>query len=112
MSNTVRTVTIINEQVTEVLSNLKTNKISEKLEDVSTKVNELLTNYLGKENDESSLSSQDEYQFQSDEEINGDKRSSTSHKSTSYAKSVNESILVEQSETSRGKRHKLDTSDK
>lgn len=112
MSNTVKTVTTINEQVIEVVSNLETNKISEKLEDISTKVNQLLTGYISKENDESTVSSQDEYEGQTSEETSLNKCLNAKYKSANY-ESEKESNPVNNSETtSRGKRHKKDTSDK
>ncbi|CUV06288.1 unnamed protein product [Cryptosporidium hominis] len=113
MSNTVKTVTTINEQVIEVVSNLETNKISEKLEDISTKVNQLLTGYISKENDESSVSSQDEYEGQTSEETSPNKCLNAKCKNANDNESEKESNSVDNSETSsRGKRHKKDTSDK
>ncbi|KAK9172685.1 hypothetical protein CmeUKMEL1_15575 [Cryptosporidium meleagridis] len=112
MSNTVKTVTTINEQVIEVVSNLETNKISEKLEDVSAKVNQLLTGYINK-NDESSVSSQDEYESQTGEERARNKCLNTKHKSKDNNEIEQESNPVDNSETSSsGKRHKKDLSDK
>ncbi|OII75466.1 uncharacterized protein cubi_01987 [Cryptosporidium ubiquitum] len=112
MINTVKTETIINGQVFEVISNLETEKNSEKLEDVSIKVNELLTSYLSKENDDSNESSQDECENQNNEDIKEDLYLDTNNKSTKSNKNKNESDAVEQLGTSSGKKHRIDAGEK
>lgn len=109
MSNIVKSETIINGQIFEITSNLETNKISEKLEDVSIKVNELLTSYLSKENDDLSQTSQDEYENQSNKDIEDNTYLDTNSKNNVSNKNKNKSNLVEQLETTNGKKHKIGT---
>lgn len=110
MGDIVKTETMVNGQIVEISSNLETDKISEQLEDVSVKVNDLLTSFIGRDydDDNDSLSqSSDECQCQNNNSRpTGGSRDASSDDTSEC---VSRGATTNRSEAlSRGKRHKMD----
>lgn len=106
MSDIVKTETIVNGQVLEIKSSLETDKISKQLEDISVKVNELLTSFIGID-DNSSQSSSDEHQDQ-DRNVRPTGGSEDTVGSDPRGEHVSKGATSRSEASSRGKRQKTD----
>ncbi|KAJ1608325.1 hypothetical protein OJ252_2576 [Cryptosporidium canis] len=113
MSSVVETQTIINGRLVELRSGLETGKISERLEDLSGRVNDLLTSYIGKESDCLSQDSNDEYQDQCSDQTDDDMHPIESpYEEDCKSTGCGQTGETDPSGTANGKRHKVDTSDR